>query len=81
MMDLTEADMPTRETIASMSGLEFIQAIRDGRLPPAPIALTLGYDLHEVAEGRVTFRGTAPFAAYNPIGSVHGGWFGTMTAA
>ncbi|SET69093.1 PaaI family thioesterase [Oceanicella actignis] len=76
---MTDApDIPSRETIASMSGLEFMRAILDGRLPPAPIAQVLGYALHEVEEGRVVFRGKAPAQAYNPIGSVHGGWFGTL---
>ncbi len=75
---LAAEDMPTREAIAAMSGLEFMTGILEGRLPPAPIAAALGYTLHEVGEGRAVFRGKAPFAAYNPIGSVHGGWFGTL---
>lgn len=72
------SEMPGPEVIGSMSGLEFMQAIRDGRLAGAPIAGTLNYDLLEVEEGRVVFAGRPDFAAYNPIGSVHGGWFGTL---
>lgn len=72
------ADLPSPEVMASMSGLEFMQAVLAGRLPRPPIAETLNYEIHEVEEGRVTFRGKAPFRAYNPIGSVHGGWFGTL---
>ena len=75
---LQPQDMPSMKTIASMSGLEFMQAVRDGKLARAPISETLDYTLHEVSEGRVVFRGKAPFRAYNPIGSVHGGWFGTL---
>lgn len=64
--------------LREMSGLEFMRAIKDGRIPPAPIANTLDYTLLEVEEGRVVFAGRAKFESYNPIGSVHGGWFGTL---
>lgn len=74
----TLAELPGPEVIGSMSGLDFIRAIHEGRLPGAPIAATLDYDLIEVEKGRVVFAGRAKFEAYNPIGSVHGGWFGTL---
>lgn len=63
---------------ARMTGLEFMQGILEGRLPAPPIARTLDYRLHEVAPGRVVFRGAARFSFMNPIGSVHGGWYGTL---
>lgn len=71
-------DLATPEQMAGMSGLEFMEAIREGRLAPAPIAGTLGFTLHEVSNGRVVFRGEPSFKVYNPIGTVHGGWFGTL---
>ncbi len=71
-------DMPTMADIGSMSGLDFIEAIRDGTLPAAPIAMTLDYDLVEAKPGWVVFAGVPKFEFYNPIGSVHGGWFGTL---
>lgn len=71
-------DMPGAAEIGALSGLEFIEAIRDGRLPAAPIAETLDYDLVEARAGFVVFAGRPKFAFYNPIGSVHGGWFGTL---
>ncbi|MEO0362329.1 MAG: PaaI family thioesterase [Pseudomonadota bacterium] len=71
-------DLASIETLRSMSGLEFMRAVKAGRLPAAPIARTLGYELVEVEEGRVVFAGEARFDLYNPIGSVHGGWFGTL---
>lgn len=64
--------------LAKMSGLEFIQGIHAGRLPAPPIGKTLNYWLDEVEEGRVVFRSDPKFDAMNPIGSVHGGWFGTL---
>ncbi|MEZ5752996.1 MAG: PaaI family thioesterase [Paracoccaceae bacterium] len=72
------ADLPSRAQIAAMSGLEFIEAIRDGRLPGAPIAGLLNFHIHEVSEGVVTFRGTPKFEFFNPMGTVHGGWYGTI---
>lgn len=74
----TPEEMTSIETMRSMSGLEFMRGILEGRLAGAPIAKTLGFDLIEVEEGRVVFEAMAKFEAYNPIGSVHGGWFGTL---
>jgi len=61
-----------------MSGFDFIDGMRSGRLPAPPIGKTLNYHLTEVEEGRVVFEGTPEFAAYNPLGGIHGGWFGTL---
>ena len=61
-----------------MSGLAFMQGMLDGTLPGPPIAETMGYRLHSVAEGRVVFRGRPEFSVTNPMGTVHGGWYGTL---
>jgi uncharacterized protein (TIGR00369 family) len=74
----TPDDLLTPDQLAQMSGFDFIDGIRTGRFPAPPIAKTLGYDLTEVAEGRVVFEGAPPFAAYNPLGGAQGGWFGTL---
>jgi len=66
------------ETLKSMSGLEFLQALVDRRLPAPPITRTLGFILTDVSEGRALFRGQPSFDHYNPIGSVHGGWAATL---
>ncbi len=70
--------LPDRETTLSMSGLDFMQAILDGRLPMAPIAGLLNYHLDTVEEGRILFRGAPEFAHLNPTGTPHGGWYGTL---
>ena len=57
----------------SMSGLEFLRAIRDGRLPQPPIAELLGFRLVEVEPGHAVFEVTPGEQHYNPIGVVHGG--------
>ncbi|MSP50485.1 MAG: PaaI family thioesterase [Alphaproteobacteria bacterium] len=66
------------EEMKRLSGLEFLRGIRDGRLPPPPIAHHLGFTLAEVEEGRALFVGTPDFRLYNPLGSVHGGYIATL---
>lgn len=63
--------------LASLSGLEQLQAMVAGNVI-VPIGRTLGYRAIEVEMGRVVFEGTPTLAAYNPIGSVHGGWMATL---
>jgi uncharacterized protein (TIGR00369 family) len=58
---------------AALSGLEFLQAIRDGDLPPAPLAMVLGFRAVEAEEGRVVFEATPDESACNVLGGVHGG--------
>ena len=57
----------------SMPGIDFLRAIRDGRLPPPPIAQLLGFSLVEVEPGHAVFEFTPREQHYNPIGVVHGG--------
>jgi len=71
-------DMPKPEDILAKSGYEFIKGMLDGDMPGPPIAKLMNYWLHEVEEGRVVFRGVPELAVCNPIGSVHGGWYGTL---
>src|SRR3954471_5374396 len=56
-----------------LSGLEFLQAMRDGRLPAPPMARLLGFTLTEVALGHAVFEVMPGEQHYNPIGVVHGG--------
>ena len=42
----------------TMSGIQFLQAIRDGRLPAPPIAQLLGFKLVEVDAGHAVFEAT-----------------------
>jgi uncharacterized protein (TIGR00369 family) len=64
---------------SSLSGLEFVSAVRDGLLPPPPIAQLMGVRLVEVAPGLAVFECTPDESAYNPIGVVHGGLVCTLT--
>ncbi len=72
------ADLPDRDTILSMSGLAFMQSMLRGEIARPPISGVLNYQLKEVEAGRVVFSGTPDFAHTNPMGGVHGGWYGTL---
>ena len=56
-----------------MTGLEFIAAQADGRLPVAPIHKSAHYDAVTVEAGRAVYRCTPAAYHYNPMGGVHGG--------
>ncbi len=58
---------------AGMSGLEYLKAIGEGRIPRPPIAELLGFEGIEVEEGRAVFAVVPDEYHYNPIGVVHGG--------
>ena len=60
------------------SGLETLEALRDGVLPPPPIARLFQMDVVSVAEGRVEFSCAVDESVYNPIGVVHGGLVCTL---
>jgi uncharacterized protein (TIGR00369 family) len=66
------------EDITGMTGLEVMQAVSDGRLPPAPIADVMGFRLVAVTPGEAVFEGTPSPAFRNPMGAIHGGWYGTL---
>ena len=71
-------DLPDLDKTLSMSGLEFMQAILKGDIPQPPISTVLNYSLDTVESGKVIFRGTPEFEHTNPMGGVHGGWYGTL---
>ena len=69
---------PGPEQIMSMSGLEFMRGVMSGDVTGPPIGGLMNYWLDEVSEGRVVFRGAPKFESMNPMGTVHGGWYGTL---
>jgi uncharacterized protein (TIGR00369 family) len=66
---------PAAEAARGMSGLEYLRAMADGRLPWPPIARLVGFDAEggAIEAGRVVITCTPGEQHYNPIGSVHGG--------
>jgi uncharacterized protein (TIGR00369 family) len=75
---LAEPGVSTPEQIKGMSGMDFFNAIFEGRLPSVPIGRLMGFVPIEVEPGRMVFQGIPGPQHYNPIGSVHGGWIATL---
>jgi len=63
-----------------LSGLAYMQWLIDTGAR-VPIGMTCGFRLVEVAEGLAVFEAEAGPWAYNPIGSVHGGWYAAVLDA
>jgi uncharacterized protein (TIGR00369 family) len=68
----------TLDAASAISGLELMEAIFEGKLPPPPIAATMAFAGAEVQEGRAVFVGEPDESLYNPIGVVHGGFAMTI---
>ncbi|OBI72942.1 PaaI family thioesterase [Mycobacterium asiaticum] len=66
------------EAARGRSGLEFLQAMVDGEIPPPPVMNTIGARLESVSPGTAVFTMTPAEFHYNPIGSVHGGMYCTL---
>ncbi|WP_020650124.1 PaaI family thioesterase [Solimonas variicoloris] len=62
----------------SMSGLQFLQAIVDGRLPAPPITEIMAITMGSAAAGEVVMHGAPQNQHLNPLGSVHGGYACTL---
>jgi uncharacterized protein (TIGR00369 family) len=66
------------ETGKGLAGLDYLMAIRDGRLARPPVSALVGFHLAEVSEGRAVFVFRPGEQHYNPLGSVHGGVVATL---
>jgi len=63
-----------------LSGLEYMELLIAEKRR-VPIGVTLGFELVEVSEGSAVFEAAAGPWAFNPIGSVHGGWYAAVLDA
>lgn len=66
------------EQLAGKSGREVLEAMMSGQLPYPPMNETMNMTLLEVGNGRAVFQGIPLLQHYNPLGTVHGGWFATL---
>jgi uncharacterized protein (TIGR00369 family) len=62
------------KSAAGRSGIDLLNDVFSGKLPPPPITATMGFRGVEVEVGRAVFEGEPGEHLYNPIGSVHGGF-------
>lgn len=75
---LRAVDTGPHGSVASRSGMEMFKAIFAGELPPAPIGDTLDFVPIRMTPGEAVFQGSPKRRHYNPLGTVHGGWFATL---
>jgi uncharacterized protein (TIGR00369 family) len=60
--------------IKSLTGLQILEAMVDGRAPRPPMSDTMGFRLVEIERGRAVFEGAPGPHLLNPLGAVHGGF-------
>ena len=72
---MTDVSNTDRE---NLSGLEQMQGFAESRLGRRGIGSKLGFQISEVEKGRVVFTATPTEDAYNPLGTVHGGYLATL---
>jgi uncharacterized protein (TIGR00369 family) len=73
-----EVGVARADQVAGLTGMEMFEAMLDGRLPSPPIGATLGFLPVHIEPGFAVFQGRPQFDHYNPLGTVHGGWFATL---
>ena len=64
--------------LAGRTGMQYFDGISSGELPYPLIGETLSFVPLRVEPGHAIFQGRPLRAHYNPLGTVHGGWFATL---
>jgi len=67
-----QAPGPATKAAMGMSGIEAMCAIRDGILPPPPMAKLIGFRMSRVEPGRIVMELDAEESLENTIGLLHG---------
>ena len=75
---LRAPDTLPRKQISNRTGMEIFAAIFAGELPPAPIGGVLDFIPIHIEPGVAVFQGRPQRKYYNPLGTVHGGWYATL---
>ena len=70
--------LATAGGLAGKTGMEIMQAMLAGQLHYSHMAETLDFALVAIELGKATFQGTPQLKHYNPMGTVHGGWYATL---
>jgi uncharacterized protein (TIGR00369 family) len=67
-----QAPGPVAKAAAALSGLEAVRAIRDGILPPPPMARLIGFRIAVAEPGRIVMELEPHEGLENTIGLLHG---------
>ena len=63
---------------STMSGLEILKAVIDGRIPRPPMGRLMNIWLAEAERGHIVFEADLGEYHYNPLGMIHGGFAATL---
>jgi uncharacterized protein (TIGR00369 family) len=66
------------EQVAGKTGLEVLNAMLAGEIPYPYISETMDFAVIQIEAGKAVFQGTPQLKHFNPLGSVHGGWYATL---
>src|SRR5689334_16716761 len=66
------------EQVVGKPGMALFEGIFSGEFPRPPIGDTLDFVPVLIEPGRAVFQGRPQKRHYNPMGTVHGGWFATL---
>ena len=66
------------DQLAGKTGRQILEGMMSGELPHPHMNETLDFDLMEVGDGHAVFQGVPHLRYYNPMGTVHGGWYSTL---
>jgi len=66
------------EKAKTLTGIDYLKAMKEGLLPPPPVIEMMDFSLEEIRTGNVTFSFIPKEFHYNPIGTVHGGVISTL---
>ncbi|RLC06854.1 MAG: PaaI family thioesterase [Deltaproteobacteria bacterium] len=72
-----DPQISSRDT-KNISGLDYLCAIRDGNIAPAPAANLVGYHIVNAVTGQAVFELKPSEYHYNPFSTVHGGMLSTL---
>lgn len=72
------AGLAKPQQVMGKTGLQVMTALLEGEIPHPYMADTFDCELIEVGEGLAVFQATPQLKHYNPLGSVHGGWYATL---
>ena len=61
-----------------MTGIQLLQAMQDGHIPPASISQTIPMQPTMIESGKIQFEVQADERHLNPLGGVHGGFAATV---
>ncbi|MGY8661190.1 PaaI family thioesterase [Bradyrhizobium sp. UFLA05-109] len=67
-----QAPAPVAKAAMGLSGIEAMEAIRDGRLPGPPLAMLIGFTMAVVEPGRIVMELEPREDLENTIGLLHG---------